>query len=112
MDLRDERRLGGEEKNFCPCPASKPNHPDRGLFTTLTMLPVYRHNLCNYCFRSFSQTLQENLGTGEKEDIKKLRNDLKGTRECWAFKETATEGTLCRTRCGRGYGPVVKQTTE
>jgi hypothetical protein len=37
-----------------------------------------------------------------------LLDDLKETRGCWESKEEAPQ----RTRFGRGYGPVVRRTTE
>ena len=32
--------------------------------------------------------------------------------DTWKLKENALDCTLCRTCIGRGYGPVVQQTTE
>jgi hypothetical protein len=43
---------------------------------------------------------------------KQLLNDLKEERICWKLKEEALDRTLWRTRFGRGYGPVVRQSTE
>jgi hypothetical protein len=43
---------------------------------------------------------------------KQLLNDLKEKRRYWKLKEEALDRTLWRTRFGRGYGPVVRQTTE
>jgi hypothetical protein len=43
---------------------------------------------------------------------KQLLDDLKGKRRYWKLKEEAVDRTLWRTRFGRGYGPVVRQTTE
>jgi hypothetical protein len=43
---------------------------------------------------------------------KQLLDDLKGKRRYWKLKEEALDRTLWRTRFGRGYGPVVRQTTE
>ena len=42
---------------------------------------------------------------------KQLLGD-KGKRRYWKLKEEALDRTLWRTRFGRGYGPVVRQTTE
>jgi len=39
---------------------------------------------------------------------KRLLDDLKNTRRCWKFKEKALDRTIWRTRCRRGYGPVVR----
>jgi hypothetical protein len=38
--------------------------------------------------------------------------DLKEKRRYWKLKEEALDRTLWRTSFGRGYGPVVRQTTE
>jgi hypothetical protein len=43
---------------------------------------------------------------------KQLLDDLKEKRRHWKLKEEALDRTLWRTRFGRGYGPVVRQTTE
>jgi hypothetical protein len=43
---------------------------------------------------------------------KKLLDDLNEKRRYWKLKEEALDRTLWRTRFGRGYGPVVRQTTE
>ena len=37
--------------------------------------------------------------------------DLKETRGYWEFKKEALDRNLCRNRFGRGYGPVVRETT-
>jgi hypothetical protein len=42
---------------------------------------------------------------------KQLLEYIKKTREYWKLKEEALDRTLRRTRFGRGYGPVAKQTT-
>jgi hypothetical protein len=39
-------------------------------------------------------------------------DDLKEKKRYWKLKEEALDRTLWRTRFGRGYGPVVRQTTE
>jgi hypothetical protein len=41
-----------------------------------------------------------------------LLDDLKEKRSYWELKEEALDRTLWRTRFGRGYGPVVRQTAE
>jgi hypothetical protein len=41
-----------------------------------------------------------------------LLDNLKEKRGCWELKETALDLTLWITHFGRGYGPVVRQTTE
>jgi hypothetical protein len=41
---------------------------------------------------------------------KQLLYDLKEKRRYWKLKEEAPDRTVWRTRFGRGYGPVVRQT--
>jgi hypothetical protein len=43
---------------------------------------------------------------------KQLLDDLKEKRGYWKLKEEALDRTLWRTRFGRDYGSVVRQTTE
>jgi hypothetical protein len=43
---------------------------------------------------------------------KQLLDDLKKKRRYWKLKEEALDRTLWRTHFGRGYGPVVRHTTE
>jgi hypothetical protein len=43
---------------------------------------------------------------------KQLLDDLKEKRRYCKFKEEALDSTLWRTRFGRDYGPVVRETTE
>jgi hypothetical protein len=43
---------------------------------------------------------------------KQLLDDLKERTRYWRLKEEALDRTLWSTRFGRGYGPVVRQTTE
>jgi hypothetical protein len=43
---------------------------------------------------------------------KQLLDDLTEKRRYWKLKEKALDRTLWSTRFGRGYGPVVRQTTE
>jgi len=42
---------------------------------------------------------------------KKILYDLKAEISYWKLKEEALDSTVWRTRFGRGYGPVVRQTT-
>ena len=42
---------------------------------------------------------------------KQLVDDLKETRGYWKLKEEALDRFLWRTGFGRGYGPVMRQTT-
>jgi hypothetical protein len=44
--------------------------------------------------------------------LKRLLDDLKEKRRYWKLKEEALDRTLWRTRFGRGYVPVIRQTTE
>jgi len=39
-------------------------------------------------------------------------DDVKEKRGCWKLTEEALNYTLWRTRFGRGYGPVIRQTTK
>jgi hypothetical protein len=43
---------------------------------------------------------------------KQLLDDHKEKRRYWKLKEEALDRTVWRTRFGRGYGPVVRQTAE
>jgi hypothetical protein len=43
---------------------------------------------------------------------KQLLDDLMETRGYWKLKEEALDRTLWRTRFGRGYGSVARQTAE
>jgi hypothetical protein len=43
---------------------------------------------------------------------KQLLDDLKEMRGYWKLKEEALDPTQWRTRFGRGYGPVIRQTME
>jgi hypothetical protein len=51
-----------------------------------------------------------NGGRGRRR--RQLLDDLKEKKRYWKLKEEALDRTLWRTRSGRGYGPVVRQTTE
>ena len=43
---------------------------------------------------------------------RKLLDDLKERRGCSHLKEEALDRTIWRPRFGRGFGPVVRQTTK
>jgi hypothetical protein len=43
---------------------------------------------------------------------KQLLDDLKENKRYWKLKEEALDRNLWRTRFGRGYEPVIRQTTE
>jgi hypothetical protein len=47
-----------------------------------------------------------------KRRCKRLPDDLKENTEYWKLKEEALDRTLWRTRFGRGYGTVVRQSAE
>jgi hypothetical protein len=53
----------------------------------------------------------EMTGRPEKRS-KQLLDDLKEKRLRWKLKDEALDRTLCRTRFGRSYGLVVRQTTN
>ena len=50
--------------------------------------------------------------TGRRGRSKQLLDHLKETRGYWKLKEEAVGRTVRGTRGGRGYGPVVRGTTE
>jgi hypothetical protein len=43
---------------------------------------------------------------------RKLLDDLKERRGYARLNEKALDRTMWRARCGRGFGPVVRQTTK
>jgi hypothetical protein len=43
---------------------------------------------------------------------KQILYDLKEKRSYWKLKEEEIDRTVWGTRCGRGYGPVLRQATE
>ena len=44
--------------------------------------------------------------------LRKLLDDLKARKGCSYLKEEALDRTMWRARFGRGFGPVVRQTTK
>jgi hypothetical protein len=51
--------------------------------------------------------------TGRRGRIsKQILDDLEEWRECWKLKEEALDRTVWKIHFGRGYGSVVRQTTE
>jgi len=42
---------------------------------------------------------------------KQILDEIKEMRSHWKLKEEALDCTLWRTHFGRGYGPVIRQTT-
>jgi len=69
-----------------------------------------------------TQTSYKYVIEGNREEIEvtgrrgrrrqQLLDDLKENRGYWKLKVEALDRSLWRTRFGRGYGPVVRQTTE
>ena len=49
---------------------------------------------------------------GRQRRHKKLLYVLKEKRGYWKLKEVTLDHTLWRTHFGRGYRPVIRQTTE
>jgi len=43
---------------------------------------------------------------------RRLLDDIKGRRGYYHLKEEALDRTMWRVRFGRGFGPVVRQTTK
>ena len=71
--------------------------------------------LRNYCLRHVIEGKIEGRieVTGRRGRIsKQLLDDLKEMRGCWKLKEEALYRALWKTHFGRGYDPVVRQTTE
>jgi hypothetical protein len=48
----------------------------------------------------------------EKEDVSSYWMILRKKRGYWKLKDGSLDRSLCRNRFGRGYEPIVKQTTE
>jgi hypothetical protein len=50
----------------------------------------------------------------EKRGIssKQIIHDFKEKRSSWKLKEEETDRIVWGTFCGRGYGPVLRETTE
>jgi hypothetical protein len=56
---------------------------------------------------------EQREGTGRRgRRRKQLLDDHKENRGYWKLKQEGLHRTLWRTRFGRGYGPVVRQTAE
>jgi hypothetical protein len=51
-------------------------------------------------------------GVNNFTDMQLQLDNFKEKRRYWKLKEEALDRTLWRNRFGRGYGPVVRQTTE
>jgi hypothetical protein len=58
--------------------------------------------------------LEGRIGVTERQERrgKQLLNDVREKVGYWKLKEEAIDRTLWRTRCGGGYEPVVRQTSE
>jgi hypothetical protein len=50
--------------------------------------------------------------TGRRGSRRKLLEDLKERRTYWCLNEEALDRTVWRTRFGKGYGSVVRQTNK
>jgi hypothetical protein len=48
----------------------------------------------------------------EDEEADVRMYDFKEKRGYWKLKEVTLDHTLCTTRFGRGYGLVIRETTE
>jgi hypothetical protein len=74
------------------------------------------HILCRHCF--LRQVIERKIKggievTGRRgRRSRKLLDDLKERRGYSQLKEEALDGTIWRARFGRGFGPVVRQTTK
>jgi hypothetical protein len=74
------------------------------------------HILCSNCLliHVIEGKLEERVEMTRRRGRrrKQLLDDLKEKRKSWKLKEEALDHTLWRTRFGRRYGLVVRQTTE
>jgi hypothetical protein len=74
----------------------------------------------SYLFRFSNKIILKNVALEGRIEMmgrrgrrrKQLLDDLKEKRRYGKLKEEAQDRTVWRTRFGRGYGPVVRQTTE
>jgi len=60
--------------------------------------------------RLFEGKMEEKKRRGRRH--KQIVDDLKKESISWNMEEKALDCTLWRTRCGRGYEPIARQTTE
>ena len=88
--------------------------PDMGWLVAITYLLVF-----NVVFHCLLKQVIEGKIKGEMEvkrrrgrRRKKLLDDLKDRRGYSHLKEEALDRTMWRNRFGRGFEPVVRQTTE
>jgi hypothetical protein len=72
------------------------------------------HNWRRNCFlKRVIERKLEGMGSGsEGRRGKQLLNDLKVKSRYWKLKEEAMYRPLQKTRFERGYGPVVRKTTQ
>jgi hypothetical protein len=74
------------------------------------------HILCKNCL--LQQVIEGKIKWGievkgkRRRRRRKLLDDLKERRGYTHLKEDALDRTVCRARFGRGFGPVVRQTTK
>ena len=74
------------------------------------------HILCRNCLlqRVIEVKIQRGIEVTGRQGRRhrKLLDDLKERRGYSHLKEEALDRTMCRARFGRGFGPVVRQTTK
>jgi hypothetical protein len=74
------------------------------------------HILCRNCLikHATEGKVDGRIGVTGRQGRRRqqLLDDRKETRRYWKLKEEALDRTVRRTRFGRGYGPVLRQTTE
>jgi hypothetical protein len=71
--------------------------------------------LCRKCL--LKHIIEEKIGErteamGRQRRCKQLLDDLKENRGSIKWKDEALDHTLWNVHFGRGYGPVIRQTTE
>jgi hypothetical protein len=70
----------------------------------------WKANWIGHILRSLSRIIEGQI-TGTRmrgRRRKQLLDDFKEARRYWKLKEEAQDRTLCRTKSGRGYGPVAR----
>jgi hypothetical protein len=72
---------------------------------------LHRNCLLKHVIEGKLEGILEMMGRRGRRS-KQLLDDLKEKIRYWKLTEEALVRTLWRTRFGRGYGPVVRQTTE
>jgi len=68
------------------------------------------HNLRRYCLLNYG--IKEKLEGNRRRRRRReqLLDDLEKMRKYLKLKEGALDRTVCMTRFGSGYGPVIRQT--